>query len=370
MAGSLRNIDSGKMKRSINRSTSPWQKILASALLATIPVQVMFSYLSNGNLTSLMEVNEIIELAFTYLYFISLFWFYPKISSLIHSDFFSNVRGELIKILEGFTIITSTILLTVLTKLLPLWIILLFVNIVLNNGEASWAFDMEAIRRSLIVHAILGLFLYYFVEREKILKKIRAEHLKNIQLQKEEYRSKLENLKSQVNPQFLFTKLDELENLIPRDTLKAGGYVRKLSFIYRYFLESRDQLVPLHKEIKVVQAYIDILNMEESSPKIRCEITVPDEKLNKNIPPGSLQFILDDIIYKKGQTCLNLKIILEDEKLVCSFSDFSKNKPISFTSEEVEQLQTKYAFFTEERVEFFVEDSNIKILLPLLELDG
>ncbi len=84
--------------------------------------------------------------------------------------------------------------------------------------------------------AIITLFFYYFVERERSKKQLQKEMLHAARLQKENFQAQLQSLKSQVSPHFLFNSLNVLRSLIPQDTGKASEFTERLSDLYRAFL--------------------------------------------------------------------------------------------------------------------------------------
>ena len=81
---------------------------------------------------------------------------------------------------------------------------------------------------------------------------IDIERMKNEQLS-----SQYESLKNQVNPHFLFNSLNALSSLVYDDQRKAVEFIRKLSEVYRYVLDNKDQeLVSLADEMDFVKSYV------------------------------------------------------------------------------------------------------------------
>ena len=74
-------------------------------------------------------------------------------------------------------------------------------------------------------------------------KKNEAELLAN-SLKEELTQIKFELLKSQINPHFLFNSLNVLSGLISKDAKKAEQFVDEFSHIYRYVLDTIEQLSP------------------------------------------------------------------------------------------------------------------------------
>jgi hypothetical protein len=95
----------------------------------------------------------------------------------------------------------------------------------------------------------LGCLMQYFFK----------ERRKNEQLEKKQLESELMLLKSQINPHFLFNVLNSIYSLSLKKSDEAPGVILKLSDILRYMLyESRQNFVPLDKELQMLKDYIAI----------------------------------------------------------------------------------------------------------------
>jgi len=95
---------------------------------------------------------------------------------------------------------------------------------------------------------------WYRVEREKQ------------EIEKERTQAELQNLKSQLNPHFLFNTLNNIYALIAFDTDKAQQAVQELSKLLRYVLYDNQQTyVPLGKETDFIRNYIELMRIRLSS---------------------------------------------------------------------------------------------------------
>lgn len=75
--------------------------------------------------------------------------------------------------------------------------------------------------------------------------------------------SELQFLKSQVNPHFLFNNLNNLYSFALENSPKVPDIVLQLSSLLRYMLyESSEQLVPLEKELKYLQDFINLQKLQ------------------------------------------------------------------------------------------------------------
>lgn len=74
---------------------------------------------------------------------------------------------------------------------------------------------------------------------------------------REKVNAELQLLKSQVHPHFLFNTLNNIYSFILNGSDKAPGMIKKLSSLLNYILnECNRQLVPLEKELSMIQDYI------------------------------------------------------------------------------------------------------------------
>ncbi|WP_198174722.1 sensor histidine kinase [Spirosoma arboris] len=114
------------------------------------------------------------------------------------------------------------------------------------------------------------------------------EQLKRAALQQD-----FDDLKQQINPDFLFNSLTTLPALIGQDRQQAGVFVNHLSKVYRYLLGTTSQsLTTLDAEIAFVNSYIYLLNTRYQSA-ISLQIEIEPSLRSANLLPLSLQLILD-----------------------------------------------------------------------------
>jgi sensor histidine kinase YesM len=104
-----------------------------------------------------------------------------------------------------------------------------------------------------------------------------------------------QSLKDQVRPHFLFNSLSSLATLINTDTKKATQFVHKLSDVYRYVLEQREnELVPLKEDLKFMEDYI-FLQKIRFGDNLQVENKL-EVDLNRLVIPLSLQMLVENAI--------------------------------------------------------------------------
>lgn len=140
----------------------------------------------------------------------------------------------------------------------------------------------------------IGMSLAVKVTRRWYNDSINLEALKASQLEAD-----LKNLRSQLNPHFLFNTLNNIYSLIAIDSNKAQESVLRLSNLLRYVLYENDHnFVPLDKELAFTQNYIDLMRLRLSS-NVKLNVAIKNEGCDKEI--ASLLFItLIENAFKHG----------------------------------------------------------------------
>ena len=89
--------------------------------------------------------------------------------------------------------------------------------------------------------------------------------------------AELQNLKSQLNPHFLFNTLNNIYSLIQIDADRAQQSVHELSSLLRYVLyESSRPTVPLKSEIEFLRDYIELMRIRQPR-HMRVFVALPEE---------------------------------------------------------------------------------------------
>jgi LytS/YehU family sensor histidine kinase len=189
--------------------------------------------------------------------------------------------------------------------------------------------------------------------------------------------SRLELLKGQLNTHFLFNTLHTISSLVVRNKgEEANNILLKLGDLLRFALkENKEQLIPLEKEIEILQLYLDI---QQSRFNSRLDITIEyaPEFNNVLIPPLLLQPLVENAIryavepFKEtGKIGIIVKKI--DDRISVTVADngqipfetinFNTGIGLQNTKERLEQLFGKKQSFiiqpnqpTGTRVNFFI----------------
>jgi two-component system, LytTR family, sensor kinase len=109
-------------------------------------------------------------------------------------------------------------------------------------------------------------------------------------------RARLDALRAQVNPHFLFNALNSLRGLIDENPGRARDAVTRLASILRYSLSTdSDATVPFGTELSVVMDYLE-LELLRFEDRLTVRKKIDPETLERPIPPMLLQTLVENAV--------------------------------------------------------------------------
>lgn len=128
----------------------------------------------------------------------------------------------------------------------------------------------------------------------KIWNTARIEH----RLQEQEkllLAAKIESLKGQINPHFLFNTLTSISSLIRSQPETARMLIIKLSALLRRLLRSHEHFVTLREELESIDEYLDI-EVIRFGPQLRVRKEISPDTLDVVVPSMILQPLVENSI--------------------------------------------------------------------------
>ena len=128
----------------------------------------------------------------------------------------------------------------------------------------------------------------------KIWNSARIEH----RLQEQEkllLAAKIEALKSQINPHFLFNTLTSISSLIRSQPETARTLINKLSGLLRRLLRSHEHFVTLREELESIDEYLDI-EVVRFGPTLRVRKEIGPDTTDVVVPSMILQPLVENAI--------------------------------------------------------------------------
>lgn len=222
-----------------------------------------------------------------------------------------------------------------------------------------------------VIYFIWSLLYVFYL----LFYKARREEYKNMQLLTLSTEAELKNLRSQLNPHFMFNAMNSIKALIDENPSQSKEAVTKLSNVLRNSLiHSKKKEVTLSKELKIVNDY---LSLEKIRYEERLEIK---QEINPNtltwmVPPLLLQTLVENAIkhgisklIKGGVIFISARI--EQEELIIEIintgklSQNNKSETSIGIENTLKRLQLKYG--NKARFELFQEKEEVvaRISIP------
>jgi LytS/YehU family sensor histidine kinase len=176
-----------------------------------------------------------------------------------------------------------------------------------------------------------------------------------------------ETLKSQVNPHFLFNNMNSLTSLISSNPDKAIEFVKKLSEVYRYVLDQKNnELVDLSTELKFLSSYVFL-------QKIRFEenlvVQVDVKSGNFKVVPLSVQMLVENAIKHNeisDKKPLSIRVFIDDSNYLVVENRLQKKSGSEGSGSGIQNIKDRYTFFTDRRVVVTEKDAEFIVKVPLL----
>lgn len=148
----------------------------------------------------------------------------------------------------------------------------------------------------LYVYSILATFISnVYVNAHYLYSYMEAEAAKR-RLETEAMQAKLNALKQQVDPHFMFNNFCILTELIMEDSRLAVKFLGKLSKVYRYIIQNYDRdTVPLADELAFLDSYLYLMYMRYGD-SIVVSIGPEMRDADGSIPPASLQIVVENAL--------------------------------------------------------------------------
>lgn len=108
--------------------------------------------------------------------------------------------------------------------------------------------------------------------------------------------ARLDALRRQINPHFLFNALNSISSSIRTDPERARQLIIKLSDILRRLLSTEEDFVPLQQELSFIDAYLDIEVARFGADTLRIERDIDPRTLTVSVPAMLLQPIVENAI--------------------------------------------------------------------------
>lgn len=190
----------------------------------------------------------------------------------------------------GLPRLIPRVMLSIVTLAFALYVARVVISFPLGDFKPEVAFDITNFLGLTGVYAIIFLlwsvmyFVYNYFER----------YNKSLKLEASIREIELSNLKSQLNPHFIFNAMNSIRALIDENPEKCKQAVNQLSNILRSSLTTGKRgLTAFEDELRIVKDYIGLeqIRFEE---RLKAEFEIDDESLDFLVPPLMVQTLVEN----------------------------------------------------------------------------
>lgn len=256
--------------------------------------------------------------------------------------------------------IVLTISFTVLAVITLMELFEYFLNTTLGEGYLY----------TLYGSVLITIFISFFLHARNFLLSWRKASFEKEVFEKESISAKYEALKNQVSPHFLFNSLNALTNLVYEDQQKAVSFIKQLSEVYRYVLDTRDrEVVPIAEELKFLHAYL-YLQQIRFGKKLHVDIAALPG--NVQVAPLALQMLIENAIKHNvisEEDPLTIMLYAENGFLVVENNLQRKTSMDEGTSSGLglENIRKRYEFLSREKIQVLEYERKFVVKLPVLK---
>ncbi|MBS1554308.1 MAG: histidine kinase [Bacteroidetes bacterium] len=276
--------------------------------------QTFFEWLRDPQRIRMLEVEPVQVLLEALFCYAGIYWLMPKYL----------MKGRYLSFAFGLTL--TSFLYNAVFHLYLYWI---FFPLGIYGG-----FDQVTYAISKNFLTWIGLPTLLLLMAYKMLKKWYQNEKEATALIEENTGAELSLLKAQVHPHFLFNTLNNIYSFTLNKSPRAGELVGKLLHIIKYMThECNEALVPLSKEIKILNDYIGLEKIRYGN-RLDLEMDIAGEAHGKFIAP-LLMIPFVENSFKHGASrilenpWIKLTIRIEDERILFAIQNSKPPSPVS-----------------------------------------
>ncbi len=245
-----------------------------------------------------------------------------------------------------------------------------FLNFLINEAEWIWL-DSNTVSIGFFLYLIWSVIYFAYAYRDRS----KSQELKNVKLEALKNEIELQNLRSQLNPHFMFNAMNSIRALVDENPKQAKQAITQLSSILRNALiHSKDKLVSLKEEMNIVEAY---LSLEKIRYEERLKVNINIDKQHEQIklPPLLLQTLVENGIkhgiakrIKGGEITINSSLIENKLHLVITNSGTLALKKKSETGVGIENTKKRLLLEYGNKAKFTLSEGKNETVITTLQI--
>lgn len=257
----------------------------------------------------------------------------------------------------------SLLLFVSLMQLTGLLIAFIFGNIERNFNPEAFTLSLFSDFLDGVIYGSFFLAYYYFNKNKK--------HQQRLAIYNQSLaESKINQLKAQLNPHFLFNNLNVLDQLIEEDKHKASDFLNEFAEIYRYVLQTSDkELIDIDQEIDFARQYFKLIQYKYGNAY---QLNIESKNAKGFIVPLTLQLLIENAVQHNigsQENPVYINVTINENILVSNNTNLKRNtKPTS--GRALKNLKEQYQLLSKKPIEIQQTEKEFSVTVPIIYKQG
>ncbi|WP_044205884.1 sensor histidine kinase [Flammeovirga sp. OC4] len=198
-----------------------------------------------------------------------------------------------------------------------------------------------------------------------------SQHIYVIQNKRKASELRLEALKDQLSPHYLFNSLNTVAYLVTSNAHQAEKYIRSIAKTYQYVMQYANQpLISVQEEIQLVKAFAFQLKTRHGE-SVSIDIDNDVSLISGNIPPLSIQMLVENavkhnVLSDKAPVYISIKYDEKEKSIIVSNNITKTPRKRSSTKVGLENIKERYALMNQNQITIHKLPEKYTVQLPLL----
>lgn len=255
---------------------------------------------------------------------------------------------------------SSLFVFVIAMQLIGLLIALAFDKMDKNFNQHTFTLSLISDFLDGVIYGSFFLTYYYYNKNKK-------HQQKQVIYNKALTESKINQLKTQLNPHFLFNNLNVLDQLIEEDKQKASDFLNEFAEIYRYVLQASDkEVIAISQEVDFAQHYFKLFQHKYGNAY---QLKIENKNTEGFIVPLTLQLLIENAVQHNLGTaekpiCINVTM---DENSVISNNINLKRNTKQTSGRALKNLKEQYQLLSEKSIKINQTEKEFSVTVPMIQ---
>ncbi|TPV33284.1 hypothetical protein FJ651_09320 [Paucihalobacter ruber] len=235
-----------------------------------------------------------------------------------------------------------------------------------------WVYDFDTFSMSTqiinISYLLVMLILIVVSRIIRLTEQSKQNAIEKERLVQQNLQNELSALRNQINPHFLFNSLNSLSLLVMEDQKAARTFINKLSFMFRYMLQSKDQdMVTIKEEVKFLDSYIHLIK-QRYRDNFHALIEIKEKLFQHKIPTLALQILMENAVKHNeisNENPLHVEVFDHENYIVVKNKIQVRTGTVESTNTGLSNLNSRFKLLMNKEIEISADDKYFKVKIPI-----